>query len=661
MRTAGVRAQAASQEFDTEMREEILNRIHNPEDLKKLSMQELSKVGEEIREKILETVSRNGGHLASGLGVIELTIALHRVFHAPADKLLWDVGHQSYPHKLLTGRAGAFSTLRTFGGLNGFCCPGESEYDPFISGHAGNAVSAAMGFSVANQLAGRDDHVIAVVGDGGLINGITLEALNNLRSTCKKMIVVVNDNKMSIGKSIGAIPRYLNSLITGRNYNRFKAFAKMSLGHLPGGKTIISGIRQIQNSTKNLFVPGLFFEEMGLRYIGPIYGHDIAELVKTFERIKEFNRPVLVHVITEKGHGCEYVAESPEAFHGVGAFDLQKGLAGGTDRKTFSRAFGEELDQLAEKEEKIVAITAAMASGCGISASFIDSRPDRFFDVGIAEEHALTFAGGLAAAGLRPVVAIYATFLQRALDSLYHDICLADLPVMLCIDRAGAVEDGPTHHGIYDLSFLQTMPNLSILLPESEEVLKEMMRLVLQQKHPAAIRYPRGSSGLSGPAVPVQWGKSFCDREGCDLAIWACGRELATARETAQILQEEYGVRAAVHGVRFLKPFDETAFLASASAMPVVTLEDNCKRGGFASLAADLLIRNGAAHRGVLSFGWENEPVVAHGAVQELRREAGLLPEQIAEQIAERFQYTKEKIYKTTEPKQNGEEKNEAE
>lgn len=619
----------------------LLQKINTPQDLKMLSMEELSVLGGEIRQTILNTVSQTGGHLSSGLGVVELTIALHRVFHAPADKILWDVGHQTYPHKLLTGRQVPFGTLRRHGGLSGFCNPRESEFDPFVSGHAGNAVSAAMGFSVANQLSGSNDHVIAVVGDGCLINGITLEALNNLRSTCKRLIVVLNDNKMSISESIGAIPKYLNKLITGRRYNRFKAFAKKNLSRLPGGESMISGIRQLESSTKSLFVPGSFFEEMGIRYIGPIHGHDLAELIKTFDRIKDFQQPVLVHVITEKGHGVDYVAAQPEFYHGVSAFDPEKGIRKTTGKRTCSTAFGEALEELAAADDRVSVITAAMASGCGIPDSYIQTYPDRFFDVGIAEEHALTFAGGLAAAGQRPVVAMYATFLQRALDSLYHDICLPSLPVLLCIDRAGAVEDGPTHHGIYDLSFLQTMPHLAILMPESEPVLKEMMHLAVKQTVPVAIRYPRGNSGMPEDEQPaaVEWGKSVTDRTGTDLAIWSCGKELYTARTVADMLREKYGLSVAIHNVRFLKPFDETAFLASAEKMHVVTLEDHCVDGGFASLAARVLLRSGKTNHGVTSFGWQGETVVPHGAIRDLRKAAGLLPEQIAESIAEKWNF----------------------
>lgn len=615
----------------------LLKRIRRPADLRDLSWEELSALADEVRSVIIQTVSKNGGHLSPSLGVVELTIALHRAFHAPDDRILWDVGHQTYAHKLLTGRAESFHTLRQFNGLSGFCRPAESEYDSFISGHAGNAVSAAMGFEVANELTGKKDRVLAVIGDGALINGISMEALNNLRSSCRRMIVILNDNKMSIGKSIGAIPRYLNSLITGRNYNRFKAFIKMMLRRLPGGNKLVSGIQQLESSTKSLFVPGVFFEEMGIRYIGPIDGHDIPGMVRAFEHVAEFNRPVLVHIITEKGHGCEYAKNAPEKFHGTGAFNPENGKTavmktpGAT---TFSAAFGQALTELAARDKRVVAITAAMASGCGITADFIRRFPDRFFDVGIAEEHALVFAGGLAAAGMRPVAVLYATFLQRALDCLFHDICLQNLPVLICVDRAGIVSDGPTHHGIYETGFLRAMPNLAVLEPECESTLQIMMETALTRDQPVLIRYARGASGAPAAeqAPPVEWGKAVCDREGPGAAIWTCGRELYNARKVADLLKERHGISAAVYNARFLKPFDGEALRRCAAQMPVVTIEDNCIRGGLGDIAAGELVN--ASHHGLHCFGWDSETIVQHGSLRDLRAAAGLLPEQIADSLA---------------------------
>lgn len=608
-------------------------RIRSAKNLKELDLNELSELAGELRAVILNTVSENGGHLSSNLGIVELTVALHRVFDVPNDRILWDVGHQSYAHKLLTDREKDFSTLRKFNGLSGFCNRSESPADAFISGHAGNAVSAAMGMAVADRLDKKDGHVIAVLGDGALVNGISLEALNNLESSCDKMIVVLNDNKMSISQSTGAIPRYLNRLITGRGYNQLKKICKRGLSRLPGGRKMISGIQQLESTTKNLIVPAVFFEEMGIRYVGPIDGHDIKTLLRTFDRVRDFTKPVLVHVITEKGHGCEYAMKDPERYHGISAFDPETGeLRKPSTQQTFSNTFGQCLLAMAEQDPRIIAITAAMASGCGIPEQFIRSFPDRFFDVGIAEEHALTFAAGLAAGGKRPVVAMYATFLQRALDCIFHDICLQDLPVLMCIDRAGIVEDGPTHHGIYDLGFLNAMPNLTILTPENEAVLTEMMHLAMQQDHPVAIRYPRGSSGsVAKDHEPVRWGRSSCLREGKDLAIWATGKEAYTALKTAEILARDRGISCAVYSVRFLKPFDKETFLSCAKNMPVVTLEDHSLHGGLADIAARELSQ--ITHHGFYRFGWDPEKIIAHGSDHDIRKEAGLLPEQIAKTL----------------------------
>ncbi len=605
--------------------------------MKELSIAELEQLSGELNSVIVDTVSRNGGHLASSLGAVDLTVALHRVFDSPKDKILWDVGHQTYAHKLLTGRKEKFASLRQYGGLSGFCQPAESEHDAFISGHAGSAVSAAMAYAAAGQLNHAEGHVVAVVGDGSLINGVTLEALNNLRTSCKRMILVLNDNAMSIDKSIGALPRSLNRLITGRSYNRFKAFAKLLLHRFPGGSTVVHGIRQLESAAKNLFVPGIFFEELGIRYVGPVNGHDMPELIRTFESVKEWNRPLLVHVVTEKGHGFGYAEKAPEKFHGVGAFDpaTGKSFSSASGGDTFSAAFGRTLEETAEQNRDIVAITAAMGSGCGIPESFIQRHHDRFFDVGIAEEHALVFAGGLAAAGKRPVVAMYATFLQRGLDCVFHDICLQSLPVLICIDRAGVVEDGPTHHGLYDLSFLLAMPNLAVLMPESEDALAMMMKAALAKNDiPVAIRYPRGGSGVKETPAPLEWGCAVCDQPGTDLAIWSAGRELYTARKVREILQTQYGIRAAVWNTRFLKPFDKTAFLACAKKMPVATLEDNSLRGGLADIAAAALAELPERKYPFFRYGWTEENIVPHGKTNDLRTAAGLMPEQIAADLA---------------------------
>lgn len=607
------------------MDEKILDNISSPEDLKALAPRQLTALCSELRETIIDTVSKNGGHLAPNLGVVELTVALHSVFNMPEDKIVWDVGHQSYVHKLLTGRRDRFHSIRTDNGLSGFTLREESEFDCFSSGHAGTAISAAMGFAAARDARNGSEHVIAVVGDGSLICGLSLEALNNVRSSCRNLIIIVNDNKMSISKSVGAIPNYLNRIITGRSYNHFKAFAKMAVQRMPSGSDIIGGIQKLEEATKSLFVPGVFFEEMGLRYVGPINGHKLPELIETFNRVKDFNRPVIVHVITEKGAGCEYAKEAPEKFHGVSSFNPHTGHSEhASSGINFSAAFGASMIELAEKDPEVVAITAAMRSGTGL-LKFSEQFPDRFFDVGIAEEHGLTFAGGLAAGGMRPVVALYATFLQRGLDCVFHDICLQNLPVIICADRAGIVEDGPTHHGIYDESFLLSMPRLSVLAPKNETELKAMLFAAYEQKAPVAIRYPRGASKINDLPVPaLEWGKAEVVRDGSDLAIWAVGREVRTALEAAGIL----GCSCRIVNTRFLKPFDKELFLSDAAKMPIFTIEDNLEGAGLDSIADKLLIN--AGHHGVHHFAWPADKIIPHGTQSCLREKFGMTPKAIA-------------------------------
>ena len=613
----------------------ILDQIDSPGDVKKLRAEQLPQLCRELREEIVEAVSQNGGHLAPNLGVVELTVALHRVFDIPKDKILWDVGHQTYTHKLLTGRRERFGTIRRFGGLSGFPSPAESEYDPFVSGHAGTSISAALGFEAANERLGKDGRVVAVVGDGSLICGLSMEALNNVRSTCKNLIIVINDNKMSISKSVGAIPNYLNRIITGSSYNRFKAFAKMALRKLPASSEIIGGIQKIEGATKSLFVPGIFFEELGLRYIGPVNGHKLPDLIETFRRIREFNRPVIVHVITEKGAGCDYAERQPEKFHGVSGFDPDTGeLAKKSAKPNFSSEFGRTLCLLAEKHPEVVGITAAMRSGTGMSG-FSERFSERFYDVGIAEGHALTFAAGLAANGLHPVVSVYATFLQRALDSLYHDICLQKLPVILCADRAGVVEDGPTHHGLYDESFALAMPGLCIMVPKNEKELSAMLELGYELKAPVMIRYPRGSSGLNELACsPLEKGHAEVVREGRDLALWAVGREVRTALETADILKKS-GISCRVVNARFLKPLDSELLREDARKMPLATFENTLSGTGLDILCDRLLITE--KHCGVLHFAWPAEEQIPHGSEAELRKRFGLTAEAAAETIRSRF------------------------
>lgn len=608
-----------------------LQSINSPADLKKLKTAELKDLAIEIRKELIDVVSVNGGHLAPNLGIVELTIALHYVFNTPSDKLVWDVGHQGYVHKLLTGRREFFKTLRQKDGCLGFLSRDESEYDTFAAGHAGTAISAALGMAAARDRQGGQEKVIAIVGDGSLNCGISLEGLNNVSETTKDMIIILNDNKMSISPNVGAIPRYLNHLISGKSYNRFKALGKMLLKRIPGGSEIHKKISKLEEATKSLFVPGVFFEELGLRYIGPIPGHDINELIQTLNGIKDFTRPVIVHVITEKGRGYSHAEKSPESYHGLPSFDPRTGKVNGApEAYTFSKAFGDAAVKLAEQHKETVFITAAMTAGTGL-AELANKYPSQFFDVGIAEEHALVFAAGLAASGMRPVVAIYSTFLQRALDCVFHDICLQNLPVIICADRSGIVDDGPTHHGIHDLGFMRNMPNLAILSPKDGAELENMLFEAYTHNCPVLIRYPKA---MATPELPssrekISWGAAETLREGADIAIWAAGKEVFTALEIAGILKND-GISATVVNSRFLKPFDSGLLKKHAASMPVATLEDSQIQGGLGSIIDEELIN--VKHHNVIHFGWGLD-IVPHGKISDLRASGGLTPEKIAENL----------------------------
>ena len=614
------------------MDEKILDNISSPEDLKALAPRQLTALCSELRETIIDTVSKNGGHLAPNLGVVELTVALHSVFNMPEDKIVWDVGHQSYVHKLLTGRRDRFHSIRTDNGLSGFTLREESEFDCFSSGHAGTAISAAMGFAAARDARNGSEHVIAVVGDGSLICGLSLEALNNVRSSCRNLIIIVNDNKMSISKSVGAIPNYLNRIITGRSYNHFKAFAKMAVQRMPSGSDIIGGIQKLEEATKSLFVPGVFFEEMGLRYVGPINGHKLPELIETFNRVKDFNRPVIVHVITEKGAGCEYAKEAPEKFHGVSSFNPHTGHSEhASSGINFSAAFGASMIELAEKDPEVVAITAAMRSGTGL-LKFSEQFPDRFFDVGIAEEHGLTFAGGLAAGGMRPVVALYATFLQRGLDCVFHDICLQNLPVIICADRAGIVEDGPTHHGIYDESFLLSMPRLSVLAPKNETELKAMLFAAYEQKTPVAIRYPRGGEN----ARLAQYGCSGQDydflhrTEGAQAVLISYADEMDDILTACEKLTEH---RINCDALKLVKlfPFTEKMIEAVKDYKIVLFAEECVEWGSIGEHLAYCLQQ--AGWNGTFLHAAVHTANLPHATVPQIKQVTGLDADTLAQQV----------------------------
>ncbi len=612
----------------------LLEQIDSPEDLKKLSPEQLVELCSELRKELLSTISACGGHLAPNLGVVELSVALHYVFDAPKDKLVWDVGHQAYVHKLLTGRRDKFKTLRKYKGCLGFLSPDESEYDCFGAGHAGTAISAALGMATARDRLHTGENVVAILGDGSLSCGISLEGLNNISSHTNKLIIVLNDNKMSISENVGAVSNSLNRIISTKGYNKFKSFMANLVLHLPYGSDIKRKISRLEEAAKSMLVPGVLFEELGIRYIGPINGHDVNELTRTLESVKEFNRPVLVHVITEKGRGYSPAEDAPEKFHGLDAFDPDTGKSNGERfPTTFSKTFGKTCCSMAEKYDNLAVITAAMRTGTGL-LEFSKKYPKKFFDVGIAEEHAVVFGTGLAVSGMKVIVALYATFMHRALDCVFHDACLQNLPIVFCLDRAGIVEDGPTHHGIHDVAFLRNLPNISIMSPANEKELTAMMNLAIEHPGPVVIRYPRGYSGApeAGESIQsIEWGKAVTLKDGSDLAIWALGREVYPALKVAEIL-EKHNIRTKVVNPRFITPFDATALTDDAGKMPVVTIEDCQVSGGLGGLVDEILINK--THKKVLHLGWGRE-IVPHGNPQLIREEAGLTPELIAEKCLE--------------------------
>ncbi len=610
-----------------------LEKINSPADLAGLSVTELEQLAAEIRELVIETVSVNGGHLGASLGTVELILALHRVFKVPEDRLLFDVGHQAYAHKILTGRREFFKTLRRHGGCAGFPAAWESEFDVGASGHAGTAISTAVGLSAAFGRSGSPHRAVAVVGDGALNCGMSLEGMINASRDGKNLIVVLNDNKMSIQENVGGMAHYLNCLISGSSYNKFKMTVKRLLKTLPRHEAIHRFIKRTEDLLKGIFLPGIVFEQLGFRYIGPINGHSLPDLLRTLERVRELEGPILVHVITEKGRGYEFARQEPARYHGVAGFDRATGRLKKSEGPTFSNAFGDVMVRLGEAHPEVAAISAAMVSGTGLNR-FQQKFPGRCFDVGICEEHAVTFAGGLAAGGMRPVCAIYSTFLQRAFDSIYHDVVLPKLPVILALDRGGAVEDGPTHHGIYDLGFLRELPGLTVMAPRSERELELMLDFAYELKAPAAVRYPRGGSPADPAETvpPLELGRAEVVRAGGDgPVIWAMGPEVYTALEAARLLEAAGKGSCTVVNARFLAPFDgETARRLAASGRPVATVEDHRITGGLASALDEALAD--APHGKVLHFGWPDR-VIPHGCVGELKREFGLTAEAVAEKL----------------------------
>ncbi len=605
--------------------EGLLSGIRGPEDLKKVPREKLPGVAAELREMIVEGVARNGGHLASSLGVVDLTVALHYVFSCPADRIVWDVGHQAYAHKILTGRRETFPTLRTLGGISGFPRIAESPYDAFGTGHSGTSISAALGLAVARDLRQEKHKVIAVIGDGSLCSGLALEGLNQAGHQKRDLIVVLNDNEWSISQNVGALSGYLNRMMTGKFYTSFRKRVETFLKSMPHGQLMARIGKRAEELAKGFIVPGLLFEELGFTYVGPIPGHDIDDLIATFANLGNLEGPVLVHLVTSKGKGYAPAEANPEKFHGVGAFDRATGEAEAPAR-SFTDVFADAVTEIGRENRDVVAVTAAMCGGTGLT-KFKSAFPDRFFDVGIAEGHAVTFAAGLAREGKIPVVAIYSTFLQRAYDQIVHDVCLQNLPVVFAVDRAGIVgADGATHQGLFDLSFLRHIPNMSVMAPRDGDELVRMLRAAVGAGRPAAVRYPRGAAaGILAPGEmgPLPWGKAALLVDGKDLLVLAVGAGVASALHAVEGLRER-GISAAVVDARFVKPLDADLILPLARRIGrVLTVEENALAGGFGSAVLEMFEEHDE-HPAHLRRMGIRDVFVEHGSQAELRAAHGL-------------------------------------
>ncbi len=607
----------------------VLDRVNDPADLRALSVAELQKLAGEIRDLIISTVANTGGHLASSLGAVELTLALHTVFNTPQDRLIWDVGHQSYAHKIVTGRKEKFATLRQRGGLSGFPKRSESPYDTFNVGHSGTSIAAAAGFAEAQCLKGEHNKIIAVIGDGSLTTGMAFEGLNWSGDRKKNLIIVLNDNEMSISPNVGALSSYLNRIMTGDRVTRFKSELKSFFKSIPGiGEQILKFSQQIEESVKTFMVPGALFEELGFTYVGPLEGHRLDYLLKNFENVKNLEGPVLVHVITQKGRGYKFAEENSPTYHGIAPFDVETGqtLPSVNPAPSYTEIFGRTMTQLAADDSRIVAITAAMCEGTGLE-KFRQTFPGRFYDVGIAEQLAVTFAAGLATQGLLPIVAIYSTFLQRAYDQILHDVCLQNLPVVFAVDRAGIVgEDGATHQGLFDLSYLRNLPHLVMMAPKDENELRHMLKTAIGCGFPVSIRYPRGKGvgvPLDNEILTLPLGKGEVLREGSDLAMIAVGCTVYPALKAAQKLAEE-GIEAKVINARFIKPLDAELILSTAAAVKkILTIEENVLDGGFGSAVLELLAAKGVTGTTVRRLGIRDE-FIEHAKQSELRAQLGL-------------------------------------
>lgn len=614
----------------------ILDKIRKPNDIKRLNKSEYPVLAQEIRDFLLGHVSRTGGHLASNLGTVELTMALHLVLDFPVDKLVWDVGHQAYTHKLLTGRKEEFEHLREFGGMSGFPKQYESPCDCFDTGHSSTSISAALGFAEAKEILGTDESVVAVIGDGALSGGLAYEALNNMARLKSSMVVVLNDNEMSISENVGGMSHYLNKIRSAQAYNEFKAGVENTILRIPiAGHDIALSVKRSKDSIKHLLVPGMFFEDMGITYIGPIDGHNIQQMVESLVSAIELQRPVVVHVKTIKGKGYSYAEKHPCYFHGVGPFDLTTGkVKEKKEKPAYTDIFARKILSLAAKNQKVVAITAAMAEGTGLKR-FREQYPERFFDVGIAEQHAVTFAAGLAAAGMIPVVAVYSSFLQRAYDQILHDVCIQKLHVIFAIDRSGLVgADGSTHQGIFDISYLSEIPNMTILSPKNRYEMEAAFNFAYEWNGPVAIRYPRGTACDEWKEfqAPMEWGKSEILHKGSGIAILAVGNMLEEAQKVYDILKDK-GHEPTLVNVRFVKPLDcKLLEELERTHSLICTMEENVRSGGYGQAAGAYLKEAGSGNAEFLSFAIEDR-FVEHGSIPELRQILGLDAEHMAERI----------------------------
>ena len=617
----------------------MLVKIQKPNDIKKIPADQLPALAEEIRKFIIESLSKTGGHLASNLGVVELTIAMHRVFDLPKDKLIWDVGHQSYTHKILTGRKDGFETLRREGGISGFPKRSESDCDVFDTGHSSTSISAGVGYVRARELKKENYSVVSIIGDGALTGGMAYEALNNAASLKSNFIIVLNDNEMSITENVGGMSSYLSGLRTASAYTDFKMDVTKALNRIPGiGPGMVDAMRKTKSSIKQIIIPGMLFEDMGLTYLGPVDGHNIPQLIKTFQEAKRFEGPILVHVLTQKGRGYEPAMRHPARFHGAGPFDVKTGLPVGKSNPTYTDVFSTVMRKMGDRRKDVAAVTAAMMTGVGLKR-FSNMFPDRCFDVGIAEEHAVTFAAALSLGGITPVVAIYSSFLQRAYDQIMHDVCMQNLHVVFAIDRAGLVGyDGETHHGIFDLSYLGSMPNMTILAPKNLWELSDMIKFAVDYDGPIAVRYPRGEAytGLKEFRAPICLGKSEVIHEGSRVALLAVGSMVKMAEEVQKQLKERMDMDAALVNARFVKPIDEELLRSFADTYElVVTLEENVKDGGFGERVLAF------AEEEDLPFGVEiialPDRFIPHGSVSYQMKQVGFTPEDICGRIEEYY------------------------